>query len=358
MNRRSFLLSALTVAGGGFAVGAEQPLIGGLFVTGFRGTEVGDGDVDVVRRMLASGECAGVILMRRNCTSPEQLARLTLALREAAGDFTPVISIDQEGGRVARLDAQNGFLDWRSAGEMSLMAYSDEDMMEYWSKRAAEMSSVGINVNFAPVVDLNVNPRNPIIGKLERAFGSTPGEVLRFARVFIAAHRAAGLKTSLKHFPGHGSSTKDTHDAFADVSGTWHADELIPFAGLVSEGLADSIMNAHLLHPRFSDEPNLPASLSSRAVKAIREEVGFSGAIFTDDMQMFAVEEALPFEAAAIAAVNAGNTFMIYSNYRRDDSIDTVKRAAAALSENVPLLDATSLASQVASAKEFRRTLK
>ena len=331
--------------------------MGRLLISGFRGTRPGDAEVDEVRRMLEAGLCGGVILLRRNCISPEQMSRLSAAFKDAAGDLTPVISVDQEGGEVARLDNQNGFLDWRSAAEMALLDQPDDEVLDYWKRRAQQLTAVGINLNFAPVVDLNLNPSNPIIGKLGRSFGSDPDKVTRLAGLFIRAHRLAGVKTSLKHFPGHGSSTSDSHLESADVSAAWKPEELKPFQELVRNGLADSVMNAHLLHPNFSDAPMVPASLSRRSVDAIRAILGFDGAIFTDDMQMAAVENAKPFDAAAIAAVNAGNTFLIYSNYRKSDGIDTVERALEALQGNTAFLDLVAIAAQIASADAFRREL-
>lgn len=356
MDRRSFLVAGIVAAGVRPVAAAQTSGLGNLLVTGFHGTAPGEGDVDRVRAMLKEGTCAGVILLRRNCISPDQVLRLTSVLRDASS-LPPVIGIDQEGGRVARLDAGNGFLDWRSAAETTLMAYSDEDLMAYWTERAGQLAEVGINVNFAPVVDLNLNPRNPIIGKLGRSFGTNPAEVARLAGLFVRAHREIGVMTALKHFPGHGSSRADSHTSTADVSDSWQPEELVPFQSLIRTGLADSVMNAHVVHPDFSDAPGVPASLSHKSVMAIRTRLGFQGPIWTDDMQMAAVEDAMPFEAAALAAVSAGNTFLIYSNYRKHDTIETVGRALAVLEENAPLLSGTSVVDQVGAAQAFRRGL-
>lgn len=337
---------------------AGAPLaLGQLLITGFRGTKAGDPEVDQVCRFLETGTCAGVILLRRNCTSPDQVLRLSRTFRDAAGGLTPVISVDQEGGRVARLDRSNGFFDWMSADAISKSGMSDADIQAYWTERAWQLSQVGINLNFAPVVDLDLNADNPIIGKLGRAFGSDPLEVSRIAQLFTGAHRAAGVKTSLKHFPGHGSSSTDSHKDTADISQTWREIELDPYADLVRAGLVDSVMSGHLLHTRFSDEPWLPTSLSWRSVRAIRS-LGFPGPIFTDDMQMASVEDILPPEAAAEAAVNAGNTFLIYSNYRNSDRIDTVERISTALLGGMGRMSPTFVAEQITLAGTFRSTLR
>ena len=357
MNRRAFLLATSAMAAGVRASSSTKLDIGRMLLTGFRGTKAGDPEVDEVRRMLGANQCAGVILLRRNCTSPEQVSRLTNAFRDAAGDLRPVISVDQEGGKVARLDKGNGFQDWRSAADIAGLGQSDDDLLDYWTGRALQLAAVGINLNFGPVVDLDVNPRNPIIGRLGRSFGGNPASVSRLAGLFIQAHRLAGVKTSLKHFPGHGSSTSDSHKGIADVSATWTAEELKPFLDLVRDGLADSVMNAHLLHPDFSDAPGVPASLSRRSADAIRTILGFDGPIFTDDMQMAAVEDFMPFDAAAVAAVSAGNTFLVYSNYRKADTVGTVGRALGALQANLALLDPGALAAQIAAADAFREGL-
>ncbi len=142
--------------------------------------------------MLETGAIAGVILLRRNIVSPEQLIKLSISLREAAGSFVPIISVDQEGGAVARLGVENGFSEWISAAEAAFMLKSEQDLFDYYFARALEMAAVGINVNFSPVIDLNLNPANPIIGRLDRAFGKDPQEVVRCASAFVRAHRAAG----------------------------------------------------------------------------------------------------------------------------------------------------------------------
>jgi beta-N-acetylhexosaminidase len=145
----------------------------------------------------------------------------------------------QEGGRVARLDAANGFAPWMSAAEMAGSGMSDGEKLAYYAARARAMAEVGINLNHAPVVDLNLNPFNPIIGK-------SPEIVLRYARLFLRAHRSAGVVTALKHFPGHGSAQGDSRDGQADVSTVWCPAELDPFATLVGDGLAVAIMTSHL----------------------------------------------------------------------------------------------------------------
>ncbi len=331
---------------------------GQLLITGFRGTKPGDAEVDRVCKMLQAGLCAGVILLARNCTSPEQISRLSRAFRDAAAGLAPIISIDQEGGRVARLSGGNGFLDWMSAREIANSGMTDRDIESYWTQRAWQLSEVGINLNYAPVVDIDLNPNNPIIGRLGRAFGTEPNYVTHMAELFVRAHRAAGVKTCLKHFPGHGSSSTDSHKTSVNISDSWEEIEIDPFADLIRDNLCDSVMNGHLLHPSFSDEPWIPASLSRHSLEAIRKTIGFRGPVITDDMQMAAVEDLLPIESAAVAAINAGNTFLIYSNYRKSDRIDTVERVAASLMANMDRMSPASLEDQIRLATDFRSHLR
>lgn len=163
--------------------------------------------MDRIRRYLEAGEIGGVILLKRNITSLEQILDLTKVFREASGPVPPIISIDQEGGSVARVGNWNGFRNWMSADGIARAGMSDYDVRGYYIERARELAMVGINVNFGPVVDLNVNPSNPIIGSLGRSYGSDTVDVVRFATQFVQAHRSVDVKTCIKHFPGHGSSS-------------------------------------------------------------------------------------------------------------------------------------------------------
>ena len=180
---------------------------------------------------------------------------------------------------------------------------------------AAELAASGFNLNFGPVVDLNLNPWNPVIGQRDRSFGTDPNTVTMLARAFITAHRAADIVTVAKHFPGHGSSHVDSHKALADVSETWKEIELEPYRNLAKEGMLDAVMIGHLYHPRFSDGAKLPASLSRRAVQALRASyIGFDGMVVSDDMEMGAVSDDYSFEERVIKAVNAGTDLIVFSN--------------------------------------------
>lgn len=361
MRRRTFLTSPFAVgianlATPSFADDLPQVDLGHLLISGFRGTEASDPEVDQVRRYIEDGTIAGVLLLKRNIRSPDQLERLTTVLREASPDRPPIISIDQEGGAVARLGPNNGFSEWMSAANLAYLDLGDDEILEYYRLRAQEMAAVGINLNYGPVVDLNVNPNNPIIGSLGRSYGERTETVVRFAEIFVRAHRLAGVRTCLKHFPGHGSSMTDSHMSVADVSDTWSAAEIIPFQHLTNAGFADAIMNSHVLHPFLSDEPWVPASLSRRSSRAISEMNGFRGLIITDDMQMGAITNLVGATDAAVAAVNAGNSLLIYSNYKKSHSIRTAATIASALKAAVDegRIDIRAASDHIARVREFR----
>jgi beta-N-acetylhexosaminidase len=221
------------------------------------------------------------------------------------------------------------------------------------------MVEVGINLNFGPVVDINANPFNPIIGSIGRSYGTDVDTVIHFAELFIQAHRSAGMKTSLKHFPGHGSSTEDSHLGSANVIETWASAEIAPFERLVRAGLADTLMNAHLLHPYLSDEPWIPTSLSTRSIDEMRDGLQFEGPIITDDMQMKAITNLLSTSDAAAAAITVGNSLLIYSNYSNTYRINVAQDVATSLSVALDdgRLDPEAFVNAVERVRAFRATL-
>src|SRR5690606_10098573 len=167
---------------------------------------------------------------------------------------------------------------------------------------AATLAEAGINLNLAPVVDVNVNPDNPVIGQLERSFSGDPDVVTEQAKAFIEAHHEHGVLCTLKHFPGHGSSEADSHLGFVDVTNLWSRQELEPFRNLIDAGLADAIMTAHIFNANWDSEH--PATLSRAVITGIlREELGYDGVVITDDMQMGAIRDFYGFEAAVVMSV-------------------------------------------------------
>jgi beta-N-acetylhexosaminidase len=226
---------------------------------------------------------------------------------------TPLlIAIDQEGGRVNRLKEKFGFPPTVSA--QSLGAANDPGATRRQAEQTATtLARLGINLNFAPVVDLNTNPENPVIGKLERSFSADSATVTWQAQVWIEAHHQHGILCALKHFPGHGSSRADSHLGFVDVTETWTRAELEPYRQLIQAGLADVIMTAHIFNAKL--DPNVPATLSRPVLTGIlRGELGYQGVVVSDDMQMKAISAHYGLESAIQQAVNAGVDILVFGN--------------------------------------------
>ena len=305
-----------------------------MIMAGFRGlAAAGDAPIvaDIVKRHLGAVVLFtyDVALMsgERNIQSPAQVAQLTRGLQEFAP--TPLlIAADQEGGMVARLNEQHGFPPTVSAQELgergdAAYTYAQAETM------AKTLAAAGVNHNLAPVVDVNTNPDNPVIGSLGRSFGADPAVVIEQAHAFIQAHHAQGVTTTLKHFPGHGSSQADSHLGLVDVSATWHPLELEPYRALIDAGLADSVMTAHVFNAQL--DPDYPATLSKAVITGIlREQLGYDGVVITDDMNMGAITTQYGFEQAAVLAVGAGADVLAYGNNLIYDP-NSAERAIGAL---------------------------
>jgi beta-N-acetylhexosaminidase len=295
-------------------------MIGQMIMVGFEGRSEREPGVIATHDQLAKGTIGGVVLYPDNIGSPEKLRALVTYLRDAKSWPIPFIAVDQEGGLVQRLTRRTGhgyFPSARSVGANSSLA-SPQAAEHLYRTMAEELAKTGFNLNFGPVVDLSLNPNNYVIVQRDRSFGADPNTVATLAAAFIRAHRAAGIATVAKHFPGHGSSSADSHKVLADISNTWREIEIEPYRTLAKEGLLDGVMLGHLYHPRFSDGAKLPASLSGRAVAALRD-TGFDGVVVSDDMEMGAVSGDYSLDERVVKAVNAGTDLLVFSNVTLHD---------------------------------------
>ena len=292
--------------------------IGQMIMVGFRGLtlqEAPDLMEDITRRNLG-----GVVLFDydvptkspgRNISSPDQLKRLTRELQEAA-TVPLLIAVDQEGGRIARLKAQYGFPTSPSAAKLGKLNNTDSTYQAALVT-AKTLKQAGINVNFAPVADLNINPENPVIGSLERSFSADPDVVALQAAATIRALHTQNIIATLKHFPGHGSSTTDTHRDFTDITKSWKTTELIPYRKLIEEGYSDLVMTAHVYNANL--DRTYPATLSKPVVTGLlRDSLGFKGPVISDDMQMRAVSDHYSLETAILQALTAGVDILLFAN--------------------------------------------
>jgi beta-N-acetylhexosaminidase len=290
----------------------EQKL-GQLMIIGFDGTTV---DVDL-RNMITEYHIGGVIIFARNVESPRQVATLTNKLQRIAiesGNPGLFIAIDQEGGRVARLTEDKGFTEFPSA--MAIGATRDpENAYRMACVVAAEMRAVGINVDFAPDLDVNNNPSNPVIGT--RSFSSDANKVATFGTAFARGLQESRILAFGKHFPGHGDTGIDSHIALPLVShdrARLDRIELIPFKAAIAENFA-GIMSAHVTFPAIDPNPGMPATLSRSVLTGLlRDELGFKGLIATDSLEMGALaKNDYPPLVGATLAFAAGADVLLFN---------------------------------------------
>jgi beta-N-acetylhexosaminidase len=296
--------------------------VAGLMVVGFRGSDLTD--AQWVRAALAHSGLGGVILFdrdqltggSRNVLSPAQVKRLTRSLRAAAPGHGIIVSVDQEGGVVTRLGPTHGFP--AVASEATIGRGSASGARTWADGIAATLAANGFDLNFAPVVDLDVNPASPAIGALDRSFSANPDVVVARATIEIDAHRAAGVRTTLKHFPGIGSSTTNTDFGVADVTKTWTRTELEPFRRLIAAGEVDLVMAGHVVNGQL--DAAHPASLSKAVVTdLLRGELGWNGIVVTDDLQATAITKAFGRDEAVLLALEAGNDLLLFANQQLYD---------------------------------------
>ncbi|HEX2626125.1 MAG TPA: glycoside hydrolase family 3 N-terminal domain-containing protein [Candidatus Limnocylindrales bacterium] len=292
-----------------------------LLIVGFRGLAVDD--APWLKTAIRAG-LGGVILFdrdqttggSRNVKSPAQVRTLVKDLKALAPDRQLIVAIDQEGGIVTRLSPKWGYP--AVASEEAIGEQGDAAVTAWAQGIAATLADAGINMNFAPVVDLNVNPTNPAIGALHRAFSADPAVVSRDAAIEVAAHRQHNVRTALKHFPGLGSASTNTDFGVADVTKTWRDKELDPYRALIGAGTIDLVMAAHVVNGQI--DPNAPASLSKATVTdLLRGQLGFEGPVVTDDMGAAAITEAFGFDDAIGLALEAGNDILLFANQQTYD---------------------------------------
>lgn len=300
--------------------------IGQHILVDFSGAEVTPG----LERLVRLGRIGGVILFQKNITSAAQVRSLCADLQRLAHDagLPPLwISVDQEGGLVNQLlDVPLG------PSAMALGAVgSPEAAAEAGWMTGSVLRSLGVNTNHAPVLDVNTDPQNPIIGA--RSFGEDPEEVARLGCAYLSAMQSCGVLATVKHFPGHGSTSADSHVTLPVVGkdrAALEACELVPFRAAFGAG-AEALMTAHVLYPAL--DPDLPATVSPRILgDLLRGELGFSGLVFTDALGMRAVRDRWALQEAAVAALRAGADVVLALGPEAEqwETIRAVREAARA----------------------------
>jgi beta-N-acetylhexosaminidase len=293
-------------------------MIAEMVMIGFRESAIDD--KTPVYETLKNGYAKGVILFSRdwpsdftrdrNIKSKAQVVQLCSDLQKVGGKDL-LIAIDEEGGRVSRLNASSDYVNADSAENIGTK--NDLNLTREWSALTAKkVKESGLNVNFAPVVDLAIEKNTGAIGRLKRSFSEKPDVVAKNAAIFIEEHRKQKVLTAIKHFPGHGSAKGDTHEGFTDITKLWKADELLPFKQLIEQNSVDMVMTSHLFNANFD---TLPATLSYKMItEKLRNELGFKGVIVSDDMHMGAMTKNFSFAESIERAINAGVDILIFSN--------------------------------------------
>ncbi len=354
--RRAFLKAA-AITGGMFVFSACAPVsrllrndtfsfetwplekkLAQMLMPGFPGTSIAENSP--IASHIRDFGVGGVVLFdndpllqvtERNIISPEQLSELTGQLHSLAA--TPLfVSVDQEGGRVSRLKENRGFPPSFSA--KNLGALNDPAFTEKVSEATARtLVKYGINLNLAPVVDVDLNPLNLVIGAKERSFSSDPKAVAAQAAAFIKGQHRHNIITCLKHFPGHGSSSNDSHLGLVDVTDNWSEIELIPYRDIISSGLCDMVMTAHTFNRNIDTE--FPATLSKKTIDGIlRKKLKFDGLVLSDDLYMGAIARHYHYENAVLLAINAGVDMLIIANDKVYEP-DMIPRTVDFLAKNV-----------------------
>src|SRR3954468_17788428 len=272
--------------------------IGQLLIAGFNGHQLSP-ELRALAREFGLG---GVILFARNVADPEQVAELCYDAARLSPQLPLWVSVDQEGGRVARLKAP--FTEWPAMA--TLGRSGDVRLAERFARAlASELKAVGITLDYAPVLDIHTNPKNPVIG--DRALAEKAEEVARLGSAIVRALQAEGIAACGKHFPGHGDTSTDSHFELPLVEhppDRIRRVECVPFQAAIEAGVA-TIMTAHVLVPSLDERR--PASLSRRIVfELLRNELHYEGVIISDDLEMKAVAAGYAVPEAAVMAIEAG----------------------------------------------------
>lgn len=292
-----------------------EQMAGQMIVVGFQGDDAGDASVEALTEKLRAGRLGGVMYLKTNVKSLDAVRAMNAAFRAAAPEALPFITLDQEGGSVERLTRDVGFTEIPNAATIAA-SNSVEGARRIYAGMADAIADLGFTVNFGPVADINRNDNNQVIARFGRAFGKDADIVTAYDEAFIEAHHQAGLITALKHFPGHGSSTADSHEGFVDITRSWDDSELDPYRALIADGYADFVMVGHLYHADYADaDTQTPSSLSPQWITGVlRDDLGFKGVVISDDLEMGAIREHYSLEQTVTQAVRAGMDVLLFSN--------------------------------------------
>jgi beta-N-acetylhexosaminidase len=358
ISRRS-VLTGMAAAGlapllPGYASAATDDVrkaVGEMLLLGFKGAKAEGASARTLASWIRTGRASGAFFVKDNIGSRSDVAKLVKQFT-AGSALPPLIAIDHEGGWVQRLKEKQGFKKLAKAEVISATLTPEQAKVVY-AEAASGLAALGFTVNFAPVVDF-YDQNNPPIGQQGRAYSSDPAVITAYAGAFIDAFAAAGIVCTVKHFPGHGRSRDDSHKSLPDITKTWSEAELQPFTTLIASGQARIIMGGHL---QLGDGPT---TLSFKTTtELLRQKLGFTGIIMTDDIDMAAIRSVASRRQAVIRAIAAGNDLIMIQNVVAADSnlADTIAdwvTEAVAKSE----LDANAIMASAARIRSLRAELQ
>ncbi len=286
--------------------------IGQMLMVGIRGTNLNAKVMEQTRQQVIEGDIGGIIFFKHNIKNSRQFRIFVKSIASLPVAVPLFLAVDEEGGQVRRLRKSQGFKEFPSAAYVGANL-NDSKACDVYSNMAIQIHKTGLNLNLGPVVDVNINRASPAIGQLNRSFSRDPGKVFKLGQIFIRAHQKAGVLTTLKHYPGHGSSREDTHNELTDITHTWRNSEQLPFRRLIDSAEVDLIMAGHLFDQNV--DLKYPASIShSHIQETLREKLGYQGVVITDDLQMGAIIKRYPLDEIIISAINAGCDILQFSD--------------------------------------------
>lgn len=288
-----------------------EQIIGRKLLISLPGVSLSDSTLILAKQWIDKEQIGGIIFFEYNIESKNQIQSLIRNLKKDA-PFLPIFAVDEEGGYVKRLKKKKGFLSLPSAKWIA-QNKNVEDSQKIYFKHSQELQSLGFNVNLAPVVDLDINPKSPAIGKANRSFSKDPKTVIKFAKTMIDAMEASEIIPTLKHFPGHGSAENDSHLGLTNISGTWTQKELAPFEYFIKNETPIIILIGHLYHDQI--DSLYPATMSAKTIQGLlRNKLGFHGVVLSDDLQMGALTAQYSIEDIVIESIRAGNDLLQFSD--------------------------------------------
>lgn len=315
------------IYGGAIKLITLRNKIGQMLIMGFHGCEINEHSP--IAQWLSNDGLGGVLLFDKdvstglygkNLKNQSQIKQLIRQLNHYSATNSSnsnglplFVAIDYEGGAVDRLAKIEECMSTLTAVELAHL--SSTALEEELGQMAITLQELGFNLNFAPVVDLDLNNEQGIIGKLKRSFSNDPEVVARVAAQFVDVFSRYGIACSYKHFPGHGSAVGDTHEGFVDVTDTFNANELVPYRRLLNDATKPvMVMTAHVIN-RHLDSKGVPATLSHEILTGLlRENIGYGGVIISDDLQMQAISSHYSLEESLCLTINAGADMVIFAN--------------------------------------------